>query len=220
MARGPDSREEGVIAGVTLQTLWPLDIGKCIKSEGRTGTECRKGLEGMRQEPEACNSVSSPLPNPHFFVGAKTGGPDAAKPMLLRELEKQLLTRFLLGTACLLMKFSISEPRPEHTPHAYTHTCAVMCGVHTCVQTPCTIKCQKGTVAHPGWSRFMHMHANHYTYTNAFFCKRTSLPRERQLMCGYTKHCSIVPAREAQQRRRQEGQRDALRNSWTWHVQH
>jgi len=121
MARGPDSREEGVIAGVTLQTLWPLDIGKCIKSEGRTGTECRKGLEGMRQEPEACNSVSSPLPNPHFFVGAKTGGPDAAKPMLLRELEKQLLTRFLLGTACLLMKFSISEPRPEHTPHAYTH---------------------------------------------------------------------------------------------------
>lgn len=33
MARGPDSREEGVDAGVTLQTPWLLDIGKCIMSE-------------------------------------------------------------------------------------------------------------------------------------------------------------------------------------------
>lgn len=43
MARGPDSREEGVGAGVTLQTLWLLDIGKDIKLEDQTGTEHRKG---------------------------------------------------------------------------------------------------------------------------------------------------------------------------------
>jgi hypothetical protein len=137
------------VQGCGLRTLWLLDIGRCIKSEGQTGTECRKGSDGARQEPEARNSVSSSLPNPHFSVGAKTGGPDVAKPMLLRELEKQLLSRFLLRTACLLMKFSISEPRSEYTRHAYTHTCAVMCEVHTCVQTTPTIKCQRGTVARP-----------------------------------------------------------------------
>lgn len=52
--------------------------------------------------------------------------------MLLLELEKQLLTRFLLGTACLLMKFSISEPRSQHTQRASTHVCSDVRGAHMC----------------------------------------------------------------------------------------
>lgn len=42
MARGPDSREEGVSAGVTLWTLGLLDIGKCIKSEGADWNRVQK----------------------------------------------------------------------------------------------------------------------------------------------------------------------------------
>lgn len=66
MARGPDSREEGVNAGVTLQTPWLLDIGKCIMSEAQIGTKSRKGWAL-----EACNSMSRPLPNPRFSVGPR-----------------------------------------------------------------------------------------------------------------------------------------------------
>lgn len=133
MARGPDSKEEGVSAWGN--TLDPMATGHC-KVHQVSGADWNRIQRRLRWNKTGTGSlqqcIQSPSPTPHFSVRAKTGGPDAAKPMLLRELEKQLLSRFLLGTACLLMKFSIPEPRSEHTRHAHTHVCSDVWGAHMC----------------------------------------------------------------------------------------
>lgn len=119
------------------------------------------------------------------------------------------------------MKFSISEPRSEHTRHANTHVCRDVWSMHTHVQTTCTIKGQKWHTS-PLILGQIHVHAcEQFCVHNASSCKTTSLTRERQLWVALWNIAQeLLPGTVRQEEQKREGDKGDLRPSWAWHAQH